>query len=147
MIEHVLRVAQETYEERKLPYVAAALANIATDPTIDERTAHRLLSELERANWPKLVALAAVRSRESSPLLTLKRVRTLPSGACGALTRSSQSFTTLINCWAPRNARVQKACLRWAGRVSATSGLPLRDLFWLMERALSGFRRQTASSC
>ncbi|MFS2242760.1 hypothetical protein [Microbacterium sp. OR16] len=68
VIEHVLRVAQKTYEERKLPYVAAALANIATDSSIDERTAHRLLSELERASWPKLVALAAVRSREASPL-------------------------------------------------------------------------------
>jgi hypothetical protein len=68
VIEHVLQVAQRSYEERKLFHVAAALARIAVAETIDERSAHWIITTLDRLSWPKLVALAMVGLNAEEPL-------------------------------------------------------------------------------
>jgi hypothetical protein len=68
VLEHVIQVAQGTFEERKLPYIAAALANIAVHSEINEVTAHWIVSTLESLSWPKLVALALVGGKDARPL-------------------------------------------------------------------------------
>lgn len=60
VIEHVIQVSQNTFEERKLPHVAAVLAHIAVSSDIDEATAHWAVSTIETLSWHKLVALAAI---------------------------------------------------------------------------------------
>jgi hypothetical protein len=68
IVEHVFQIAQRSFEERKLPHVAAVLATIAVNDWIDEGTAHWLLSMVEQLSWPKLVALALVAENEQAPL-------------------------------------------------------------------------------
>ena len=68
VIEHVLQVAQRSYEERKLPHIGAVLAHVAVSEWLDEATAHWLLATIERLSWPKLVALSLVAGNEDQPL-------------------------------------------------------------------------------
>lgn len=68
VIEHVLQVAQRSYEERKLPHLAAVLASVAVSDWLDERTAHWLLTAVEHLTWPKLVAIALVADADEVPL-------------------------------------------------------------------------------
>lgn len=68
VIEHVIQVAQTTFEERKLPYIAALLASIATSSDVDEATAHWAINAIDSLSWHKLVALAAVGRTEQAEL-------------------------------------------------------------------------------
>jgi len=79
VIEHVIRAAQSSYEERKLPHIAAALATIATAPHVDERTAHWIITEIEKASWPKLIALSLVATNKTSPLPDVEVGADVPS--------------------------------------------------------------------
>ena len=68
VIEHVMLAAQSSFEERKLPHLAAALTSIALAEHVDERTAHWIVGTLERLSWTKLVALALIDDQELNPL-------------------------------------------------------------------------------
>ncbi|MBD3757194.1 MAG: hypothetical protein IE924_03725 [Microbacterium sp.] len=68
VIEHVIHVAQATFEERKLPYVSALLASIAVSSDVDEASAHWALNALDSLSWHKLVALATVGTGDSRHL-------------------------------------------------------------------------------
>jgi hypothetical protein len=68
VIEHVLQAAQRSFEERKLPHIAAALSAVAVSEWLDERTAHWTIAALENLSWPKLVAVALVNERDAYPL-------------------------------------------------------------------------------
>ncbi|RWZ68083.1 hypothetical protein ELQ92_02195 [Labedella populi] len=65
VIEHVLQVARGSFEERKLPHIAATLANVAVSDWLDERTAHWLITTVEGLSWPKLVALALIADKDN----------------------------------------------------------------------------------
>lgn len=79
VIEHGVIAARTAYEERKLPFLANALAHIAVSEWIDETTAHWVLSTLESMSWSKLVALALVDAHETAPLPDTKVVASAAS--------------------------------------------------------------------
>ena len=51
VVENVLLKAQREPEEKKLPYMAYLLANLAFDSSIDVATAHKLINDYERLTY------------------------------------------------------------------------------------------------
>ena len=58
LAEGVLRAAQREYEERKVPFYGALLANIAFSPQVDRPYANFLLRTAERLSFRQLALLA-----------------------------------------------------------------------------------------
>ena len=65
VIEGVLRVARDSYEERKLPYIGNLLASIAVDPAITREMAHMLIALSSGLSWNDFQILAVYDRKES----------------------------------------------------------------------------------
>jgi hypothetical protein len=68
VIEGILLAAMQEHEERKLPYVANMLANIAGAEIIDRHTANWLISRVESLKWLEIQLIAIVGNRDKYPL-------------------------------------------------------------------------------
>lgn len=68
VMEAVLIAVRDEPEQRKVPYMGYLIANIAFDPTVDERTGHDLVVEAGALSYTQLVLLAAVARADEFPL-------------------------------------------------------------------------------
>lgn len=66
--EGVMLVAMNCYEERKLPYLANLLANVAMDDGIDATTANYAIRTAEGLSWVELCLLGIIRRSDDFPL-------------------------------------------------------------------------------
>lgn len=92
VVEHVLLVAQRTYEERKLPHLAALLATIAVADEMDEVLANWAVATLERLSWPKLVLLALIGANEDAPMPDIGAGQGLPDWQSWSIDRELQEL-------------------------------------------------------
>lgn len=65
VIEAVMKAAQASYEERKLPHLGALLGLLAVDETYDRGTANWMIRSAEELSWTQYVLLALVPSADS----------------------------------------------------------------------------------
>jgi len=68
LLEGVLLAAQREHEERKLPYYANFLANLAFERNVDAITANRLLRIADDLSYTQLVLLAVVETKRNLAL-------------------------------------------------------------------------------
>jgi hypothetical protein len=73
-IEGALRAAMDSFEERKLPYLANLLANVCFDAGIDVATANAALRLADQLSWMELQMLGLFWAAESAGKYTLPEV-------------------------------------------------------------------------
>ncbi len=60
LLEGVLLAARDSYEKKKLPYLANMFAHVAINTQIDAQTAHLLIRNAEQVSWLEICLLAMI---------------------------------------------------------------------------------------
>jgi len=76
--EGVMLTAMDTFEERKIPYLANVLANVATDDGVDPATANLAIRLSRNLSWMEMCIIAIVMRADDFPLP--QRTRYVPTG-------------------------------------------------------------------
>jgi hypothetical protein len=63
LVEATLRTASQSYEERKVPYLAHLLVGIALEPDLSHAHAHQLIATAEELTYRQLLVLDVLASR------------------------------------------------------------------------------------